>query len=103
MCNVKNYKEAVEEIKAGLQPSGRRVVDFLVDTYPKRLTDWISSGELKLIAESRQEEATELMLRVEKEFMRMHRSEDYLTNLQYHYEARAIAQEQANQVLFRGL
>lgn len=104
MCNItSSNKKELEKVKAGLQPSGRRVVDFLADTYPERLPEWMSSGELTKIAECRQEEATEVMLRMEKEYLKLHKSDDYLTNLQYHYEARAIAQEHVNQILFEEL
>ena len=103
-CEELEQPETVEEIKASLSPWGRQVVDFLVENYPIHIRTLRLTGQLRTIAEQRDEEATEMALKIEKEYMKEHHSEDYLTNLGYHYEAAAIAREIVNrEVLFRKL
>ena len=103
-CEEVKEPETVEEIKATLLSSGRQVVDFIVEKYPRHVQMLRLTGRLKLIAQQRQEEATEMMVKIQKEYMEKHQSEDYLTNLQYQNEARALAQETVNQeILFRDI
>ena len=106
-CEGVKEPETVEQLRATLSRSttyGREVVDFIVEKYPMHVPTLLMTGELRQIAEKRDEEATELAIKIEREYMKTHHSEDYLTNLQYHYEAAAVARETINkEVLFRKL
>ena len=103
-CEEVEEPETVEEIKAGLLNSGRRVVDFIVEKYVGHVQMLRLTGRLKTIAETRQEEAAELMVKLLKEYMEKHKSDDYLTYFQYLNEARAFAEEIVNrEVLFRSI
>lgn len=94
----------IESVKADLLNYGRQVVDFIVEQYPERIPLMLLTGELKTIAQHREIEATEMMMRLEKEYAKTHHSEDFMTNLQMLHEGRAIAQETVNkEILFKSL
>ena len=94
----------IENVKADLLNYGRQVVDFIVEQYPERIPLMLLTGELKTIAQHREIEATEMMMRLEKEYAKSHHSEDFMTNLQMLHEGRAIAQETVDkEILFKSL